>query len=236
MTLSDKTIALEVEDCDAHARAMRKVDVQGGLLSLAHRGKELPDNNRSLEHCHVRKWSILYLHFYFMKAIQVLVRIPSGQPGFPKVHEGEDMIHGLMRKMQQKIGIAPYQQQFNSPSRKRVVDGKAVPCCNSQSGKFFRLVCPLITLNVKMLTGESFTVEVEISEPIEEVKKKIQDKTGLPPEQQRLIHAGTPMDDGGALSDYDIQNEATVYLIRRLHGYEIFINSPSNSHSLTLQG
>ena len=231
LTLSGKTIAL---DCDAVARAMRKADVQDCLSYLAYRGKELA-NNSGLVHCHVRNWSILYLHLYFVKAMQVLVRIPSGQPVFPKVHEGEDTIHGLKRKMQQKVRVSLYQQQRNCASSKQVVDGKAVQCCNSRRGAFLCLACPLITINVKMLTGETFTVEVEISEPIEEVKKKIQDKTGLPPEQQRLIRAGTLVDDDGALSDYNIQNEATVYLIRRLCRYKIFINTPRSSDSLTLQ-
>ena len=86
-----------------------------------------------------------------------------------------------------------------------------------------------------MLTGETFTIEVQTSEPIEEVKKKIQAKIGLPPEQQRLIHAGTLMDDGGSLSDYSIQNEATVYLIHRLCRYEILIEKSSTNRTLSLQ-
>ena len=108
-------------------------------------------------------------------------------------------------------------------------------CYNTRREASLCVTCPLTTINVKMLTGETFTVEVKTSEPIEEVKKKIQDKTVLPPEQQRLIHAGTLMDDNGSLSDFDIQNGTTVYLIRRLCRYPIYTSNHRSGHTLTLQ-
>jgi ubiquitin len=233
MTPTGKTVHFYVSRSDTIDRVKSKIQGKEGIIKeqqrLSFNGQQLEDGLTILDY-RMRKHSILRLEELDLRGCRwpILIKTPTGTI-FTLHVEASDTIDRVKSKIQGKEGILKDQQRLSFNGQQLEDD---LTIWDYRMGKYSTLRLdqrgyrwPIL---IKTLTGTIFTLHVEASDTIDDVKSMIQDREGIMPDQQRLFFGGgKKLEDGYTLSYYGVKKHCPVYLVvhHSTLGGQIFVQT-----------
>ena len=196
-----------------------KTGIKPAEQRLIYGGRQLEDE-RTFEDYNIQKMSNLFLVIRMLGGLgmQIFVKDLAGKT-LPFDVDHMETIGSFKVKLEDKTGIKPAEQRLLYAGT-QLEDEMTFRDYNIQKMSNIFLVTRVIggkgmQIFVKDLTGKTLPFDVEHTETIASLKVKLEERTGIKPDEQRLIYGGKQLDEERTFTDYNIQKMSNIFLVTR---------------------